>query len=136
MRMRIPKDTMIAVVDGAKLSFFQNTGDEQNPKLKPVATGDIDTDNKSGGVGHASSSANPDDNTQDEDGFVAGVVAKLNDRAVTGKLKSLIIIAAPRALGEMRKHYHAKLKEALIGELSKDLTGQSSDDILKAIAAG
>lgn len=101
-----------------------------------MATGDIDTDNKSGGVGHASSSANPDDNTQDEDGFVAGVVAKLNDRAVTGKLKSLVIIAAPRALGEMRKHYHAKLKEALIGELSKDLTGQSSDDILKAIAAG
>ena len=103
--MRIPKDTMVAVVDGAKLSLFQNTGDEQNPKLKPVTIGDIDTDNKSGGVGHASSSANPDDNTQDEDGFVAGVVAELNNRAVTGKLKSLVIIAAPRALGEMRKHY-------------------------------
>ncbi len=134
--MQIPKGTMVAVVDGAKLSVFRNTGDEKNPSLEPVATGDIDTSNKSGGVGHASSSANPDDNTQDEDGFVTGVVAALNEKAVTGKLTSLVIVAAPRALGEMRKHYHAKLSQALIGELSKDLTGQSSDDILKAIAAG
>lgn len=134
--MRIPKGTIVAVADGAKLSLFENSGDEQSPNLKSVPTGEINTDNKSGGVGHASSSANPDDNTQDEDGFVSGVVAILNEKAVTGKLTGLIVIAAPRALGEMRKHYHAKLKEVLIGELSKDLTGQTSDDILKAIAAG
>ena len=134
--MQISKGTMVAVVDGAKLSLFRNTGDEQNPSLEPVAAGDIDTSNKSGGIGHASSSANPDDNTQDEDGFVTGVVAALNEKAITGKVTSLVIIAAPRALGEMRKHYHAKLSQALIGELSKDLTGQSSDEILKAIAAG
>ncbi|MET0347426.1 MAG: host attachment protein, partial [Methyloceanibacter sp.] len=41
----------------------------------------------------------------------------------------------PRALGEMRKHYHAKLKDALVGEISKDLTGQTSADIEKALAA-
>ncbi|MCM2505061.1 host attachment protein [Aureimonas altamirensis] len=134
--MQISKGTMVAVVDGAKLSLFRNTGDEQNPSLEPVDAGDIDTSNKSGGIGHASSSANPDDNTQDEDGFVTGVVAALNEKAITGKVTSLVIIAAPRALGEMRKHYHAKLSQALIGELSKDLTGQSSDEILKAIAAG
>ncbi|WP_367171529.1 host attachment protein [uncultured Aureimonas sp.] len=50
-------------------------------------------------------------------------------------MSDIIIVAAPRALGEMRKRYHVKLKEALVGELSKDLTGQTSADIEKAIAS-
>jgi len=133
--MQIPNGATIAVADGRKLSLFRNSGDEANPKLTAVPTGEIDTDNKSGGVGHRSSSANPDDNTQDEDGFVAGVVDVLNRQVLTGKLDKLIVIAAPRALGEMRKHYHAKLKDALLGEISKDLTGQTSDDIEKALKA-
>lgn len=133
--MKISNGATVAVVDGAKLSVFRNTGDEANPKLNAFELGSVDTSNKSGGKGHASSSANPDDNTQDEDGFVSGVVELLNKQAVTGKLSGLIVIAAPRALGEMRKHYHAKLKDVLIGEIPKDLTGQTSDDIEKAIAA-
>ena len=133
--MQIPKGATIAVVDGQKLSLFRNGGEGDNPKLTAVDTGPVDTDNKSGGKGHASSSANPDDDTQDEDGFVAGVVDILNKQAVSGSLTKLVVIAAPRALGEMRKHYHAKLKDALVGEISKDLTGQTSADIEKALAA-
>ncbi|KQT69109.1 MULTISPECIES: host attachment family protein [unclassified Aureimonas] len=133
--MQIPKGALVAVADGQKLSLFQNGGDEAHPKLTALPVGEIDTDNKSGGKGHASSSANPDDDTQDEDGFVAGVVDVLNKKVLTGKVDGLIVIAAPRALGEMRKHYHAKLKDVLVGEISKDLTGQTSADIEKAIAA-
>lgn len=133
--MKIPAGATIAVADGQKLSAFRNSGDEANPKLTPLELGAVGTSNKSGGVGHSSSSANPDDNTQDEDGFAAGVIDLLNKQATSGKLNALIVIAAPRALGEMRKHYHAKLKDVLVGEVSKDLTGQTSDDIEKAIAA-
>ncbi|KQQ79453.1 host attachment protein [Aureimonas sp. Leaf324] len=133
--MQIPKGATVAVVDGQKLSLFENGGDAASPKLNALPMGDINTDNKSGGSGHTSSAANPDDDTQDEDGFVAGVVDVLNKRAIAGKISDIIIVAAPRALGEMRKHYHVKLKEALVGELSKDLTGQTSADIEKAIAA-
>jgi protein required for attachment to host cells len=133
--MHIPKGATVAVVDGQKLSLFQNSGDEASPKLTALPVGDINTDNKSGGQGHSSSSANPDDNTQDEDGFVAGVVDVLNKQAVAGKISKIVVIAAPRALGEMRKHYHVKLKDALVGEISKDLTGQTSSDIENAIAA-
>jgi protein required for attachment to host cells len=133
--MQIAKGATIAVADGQKLSLFHNTGDEANPKLTAVPVGDISTSNKSGGTGHASSAANPDDSQQDEDGFAAGIAEHLNAQAVSGKLKSLIVIAAPRTLGELRKHYHAKLKDVLAGEISKDLTGQTSDDIEKAIAS-
>jgi protein required for attachment to host cells len=133
--MKIPKGATVAVLDGQKLSLFHNTGDEANPSLKASATPTINTDNKSGGVGHPSSSANPSDSQQDEDGFTAGIADYLNKQAIEGKMKDLVVIAAPRALGELRKHYHAKLKDILAGELSKDLTGQSSDAIERAIAA-
>ena len=133
--MQIPKGATVAVLDGQKLSLFHNTGDEANPTLKASPVPTINTDNKSGGVGHPSSSANPADSQQDEDGFTAGIADLLNKQAIEGKTKDLIVIAAPRALGELRKHYHQKLKDVLVGELSKDLTGQTSDDIQKAIAA-
>ena len=51
------------------------------------------------------------------------------------KLSDLVIIAAPRTLGELRKSYHKKLSEVLRGEISKDLTGHALHDIEKAIAA-
>ena len=133
--MQIPKGATIAVLDGQKLSLFHNTGDEANPALKAAPVPTINTDNKSGGVGHPSSSANPADSQQDEDGFTAGIADLLNKGAIEGKTKHLIVVAAPRALGELRKHYHQKLKDILVGELSKDLTGQTSDEIQKAIAA-
>lgn len=133
--MNIPKGAMIAVADGAKLSLFRNDGDPSEPRLVSQPAPDINTDNKSGGVGHQSKSANPDDDTQEEDGFAAGVVEILNRRAIEGKIDNLVVVAAPRALGEMRKHYHAKLKDVLVGELSKDLTGHTSEEIGKALAA-
>jgi protein required for attachment to host cells len=51
-----------------------------------------------------------------------------------GKITDLVIIAAPRTLGELRKHYHKKLSATLVGEIAKDLTGHAVQDIEKAIA--
>ena len=45
------------------------------------------------------------------------------------------MIAAPRTLGELRKHWHKVLQEKLVGEIARDLTGQSTDHIARAIAA-
>ncbi|MCQ8781160.1 host attachment family protein [Mangrovibrevibacter kandeliae] len=133
--MQIPNGATIAVADGAKLSLFRNSGNEGHPRLTELPVHSIDTHNKSGGVGHSSSAANPDDRQVDEDAFAAGAAELLNSQAMTGKIGDVIIIAAPRTLGELRKHYHTKLKQGLLAEIAKDLTGQSSDDILKAIAA-
>ena len=38
-------------------------------------------------------------------------------------------------LGELRKHWHKALEAKLIGEIAKDLTGQSTEHIATAIAA-
>jgi protein required for attachment to host cells len=132
--MQLPKGSTVAVADGEKLVLFRNAGDEANPELTLLPAPDVDENAKGTSGGHQSSSANPDASQVQEDGFAAGVVELLNKQALTGKMADLVIIAAPRTLGEMRKHYHSKLSAMLIGEISKDLTGHSVADIQKAIA--
>lgn len=132
--MKIPKNAIVAVADGETLKLFRNSGDASAPKLTALPDADVATDNKGSGGRHASSSANPDDSQQDEDGFAAGIAAMLNQRVQAGKIDDLLVIAAPRTLGELRKHYHKTLTAKLIGEISKDLTGHAIADIEKAIA--
>jgi len=133
--MQLPQNTIIAVADGEKFNLFQNEGDAANVKLKAMPSAEIDSSKISSGGRHSSSSANPDDSQQEEDGFSSGVADMLNKQVLDGKIKSLVVVAAPRTLGEMRKSYHKSLSDVLIGELAKDLTGHSLQDIEKALAA-
>lgn len=133
--MQIPQHTVIAVADGEKLNLFQNEGDAANVKLKVMPDEPVDSSKIASGGRHSSSSANPDDSQQNEDGFGAGVVDILNKHVLAGKIKNLVIIAAPRTLGELRKGYHKSLSDVLLGELDKDLTGHSLHEIEKALQA-
>lgn len=133
--MQLPQNTIIAVADGEKLALFQNEGDAAHVKLKAMPSADVDSSKIASGARHPSSSANPDDSQQDEDGFSNGITALLNSQVLDGKIKSLIIVAAPRTLGEMRKGYHKSLSDVLIGEIDKDLTGHTIPEIEKALAA-
>lgn len=133
--MLLPQNTVIAVADGEKLALFQNEGNAANVKLVAMPSADVDSSKIPSGARHPSSAANPDDSQQDEDGFSNGVAALLNKRVLDGKIKSLVVVAAPRTLGEIRKGYHKSLSDVLIGELDKDLTGHTIPDIEKALDA-
>jgi protein required for attachment to host cells len=133
--MKIPKGATVAVADGEKLNLFRNSGDEANPSLTAQPVEDVANDNKGSGARHVSSSANPDASQVEEDSFAAGIAGMLNTHVLDGKITALIIIAAPRTLGELRKHYHQKLSAVLVGEVAKDLTGHAVHDIEKALAA-
>jgi protein required for attachment to host cells len=129
--MILPKGAIVAVVDGENLVLFRNTGHNE-PHLTPVATPSVH-DGGSGSGGHHSSSANPDNDTQAEDAFAHGVANLLNQWAVSGKLDDLVVIAAPRTLGELRKRWHKQLEGKLVAEIAKDLTGASAAQIVAAI---
>ena len=133
--MKIAKGAIIAVADGEILNLYRNDGEESAPRLRAVPHGEVATDNMGSGGRHQSSSANPSDSQQDEDSFAAGTAALLNKRVLDGEIDALIVIAAPRTLGELRKHYHKALSAVLIGEIDKDLTGHSIADIEKTMAA-
>ena len=131
--MLIPHGTIIAVADGEILNLFRNAGTDIAPQLAPLDDPAISTDNMGSGGRHQSSAANPDDSQQDEDGFAAGIAAMLNKRVLDHKIDNLVIVAAPRTLGELRKHYHKALSAVLLGEIAKDLTGHSVADVEKAL---
>ncbi len=84
---------------------------------------------------HQSSAANPSDSQHDEDSFAAGTAEVLNRRVLDGTIDNLIIVAAPRTMGELRKQWHKSLTVALVGEIAKDLTGHAIADIEKIVAA-
>ncbi|KKI17682.1 host attachment protein [Sphingomonas sp. ABOLG] len=69
----------------------------------------------------------------EEDRFAADAAELLKKRAFSNEYDSLIVIAPPKTLGELRKHYHKEVTDRLSGELAKDLTGHPIADIEKAL---
>ena len=62
-----------------------------------------------------------------------GVAEALNHMALTNKLEALMVVAAPKTLGQLRKHWHKALEEKLVGEIAKDLTGRPPEAVAEAI---
>ena len=69
----------------------------------------------------------------EEDKFAAETAALLNKRALNHEFESLIIVAPPKTLGELRKHYHKEVESRLVGELGKDLTDHTVPQIEEAL---
>ena len=68
-----------------------------------------------------------------EDRFAAEAADLLRQRALSGDFKSLVVIAPPRTLGELRKHYHKEVESRILDEFHKDLTGCTVDEIEAAL---
>ena len=84
--------------------------------------------------GAARSSVEPTDFHQiEEDRFAAEAADLLKRRALANDFESLIVVAPPRTLGELRKHYHKEVSERLKGEIDKDLTGHPIPEIEQAL---
>lgn len=126
---------VIAVVDGAKFELFRNEGSGTEPALAALPAPALSEHDKSSGAHHYTSSGNPTGHLLDEDAHAAAVAGWLNQQVLGGKIARLVVIAAPRTLGEMRRHYHKALSSALISELALDLAGRGDQAVLKALKA-
>jgi protein required for attachment to host cells len=69
----------------------------------------------------------------EEDRFAAEAADLLKRRALRQDYESLVVVAPPKTLGELRKHYHVEVSNRLTGELDKDLTGHTIPDIEQAL---
>ena len=146
--MQVPHNTVVVVADGKKMLFFRNEGDSEYPKLEverkreqeDAADRDQKTDgpgrtfDSSGGAGR-SAYEEVDFHQLAEDRFAAETAAMLKDRALRNEFESLIIVAPPRTLGELRKHYHKEVEKRLTAEIAKDLTGHPVPEIEKILSA-
>ena len=146
--MQVPHNTFVVVADGKKMLFLRNEGDAEYPKLEverkveheDPEDRELKTDepgstfDASGGAGR-SSYEEVDFHQLEEDRFAHETAEMLKRRALRNEFDSLIVVAPPRTLGELRKHYHKEVEKRLAGEVAKDLTGHPVPEIEKILQA-
>ncbi len=146
--MQVPHNGFVLVADGKKMLFFRNQGDADFPKLeverKREQDNPADRAQKSDAPGRAfddsggpgrSAYQETDFHQLEEERFAAETAELLRKRALRNEFESLIIVAPPRTLGELRKHYHKEVEKRLAGEIAKDLTGHPVTEIEKILQA-
>lgn len=133
--MQLPAETHVAIVDGERFLLMRNCGTLTEPSLELVAEPSVEETNKSAGVQEHESAHRRGGEPHDRAAHAAGVTDWLNARVLQHEIESLLIVADPSTLGEMRRHYHKETESVLLGELDKQLTGIPGPDILQAIQA-
>ncbi len=157
--MDIPHGAHVLVADGRKLLFFRNEGDAAHPQLEVEVRreednpkdGEQSTDrpgraftaagrppSQGGsrpGANNRSAYSETDFHQLQEDRFAAEAAEMLRKKALGQEYETLIVVAPPQTLGELRKHYHKEVEARLAGEVAKDLTNMPVPEIEKALQA-
>ena len=133
----------VVVCDGAKALVLENAGDSKFPNLKTLEVfeqKDLATHELGAGApgrafspaGHGRSSVEQTDfHDQAERDFLVHLAKHLDAAVTSGKAKSVILVAPPRALGMIRPAYSHALKDAVRKEFDKDLVKQPVHQIEK-----
>ena len=143
--MQIPHNSVILVADGRKSLFFRNEGDADFPNLSVVEkdsqpnpahheqASDLAGQSMKTADGRGGSMEEVDFHQQEEDRFAAETAEMLKDRALRNEYDALVVVAPPRTLGELRKHFHKEVEKRLVAELPKDLVNTPVPEIEKIL---
>ena len=144
--MKIPHDAYVFVGDGRKALFLRNEGDAKFPNLKTMAifedenpaTRDQGSDRpgrltESAADGRRSALEPTDWHDIEEHRFARKVATAFEKIVREKKTKSLILVAPPRTLADLRKVLHSDVKACVIDEINKDLTKHPVDEIEKLL---
>jgi protein required for attachment to host cells len=137
----------VLIGDGRKALILVNEGDAKFPNLRRLsvewhdnpATHDQGTDAPgrtfAGLGGRRSAVETTDWHTLEESRFAATIADKINDSARQGQFKQLLIVAPPKTLAELRRRLSAETRHRLTGEVDKDLTKHSIEEIERLLTA-
>lgn len=70
----------------------------------------------------------------DTDHFPRQISAWLDDAHTRGAFDRLVLVAAPKMLGEIRSVLSARVSDSLSGQMDKDLTNMSVQDIKRNLS--
>ncbi|SDC10832.1 Protein required for attachment to host cells [Sphingomonas sp. YR710] len=145
--MRIAHDVLVVVADGRKSLFLRNEGDAEFPHFiveshrshEDLPDRDLKSDAPTVAVssvgGRRSTVEETDYHQQAEDRFAADSAALLGRKAQDGEFAKLIIVAPPRTLGELRRHYTNEVSSRILVEVDKDLVNHPINRIEEALKA-
>lgn len=145
-KLKIRQGDWVIVCDGKKALILENVGDEKFPNLRTrnvqehadAKTSELGPDEPGrsfSSVGAGRSAVEQTDwHRQEEDRFLQKLVSQLDHSVKVGEVKSLIIVAPPRALGVLRQAYSHNLRAAVQAEIDKDLVRLPVHEIEKHLA--
>jgi protein required for attachment to host cells len=139
--MPLPNRALVLVLDGRKLLFFRNHGDENQIDLRTEShderadakDSDLKTDGpgagaQSGGYGRPAMDET-DLHQLDEDNWVKEAADQLKRRALNNDFDALAIVAPPKALGVLRKALHKEVERRTVCTINKEMSGRPTPDI-------
>ena len=143
--MALPNNALVLVVDGRKMLFFRNRGDENqidlrteahderedayDREMKTDAPGNAATGMKGGGDAHRPAYSETDFHQQEEDKWVKDAAEQLRMRALRNDFDALAIVAPPKALGVLRKELHKEVEKRVVLTVNKEMSGRPIPDI-------
>ena len=152
--MPLPNQALVLVLDGRKMLFFRNHGDEAQIDLRTEAhdqrQDSYDRELKTDSPGNAAHSAGvagrgigatggghvqrptmeeTDYHQQDEDNWVKDAADELKKRALRNDFDQLAIIAPPKALGVLRRELHKEVERRIVCTINKEMSGRPVPDI-------
>lgn len=139
--IKIKAGDWVAVCDGRKALILENQGDAMFPNLRTLETHEHDDAKTSDqgtdrpgrvheSTGTARSAVEQTDwHGQAEEDFLRTIAERLNDAVMKGETKSLILIAAPRALGVLRQLITPAAQDAIHAEIGKDYVNMPVHEI-------
>lgn len=145
--MYIHHEMEILVADGQKYLLLRNKGNFRQPKLVVEARGEqVNRPTKeqgtdepgriaSGRSGIRSSTEPTDFHQLQEDQFASDIADMLDNLVRGGNLDRLIVVAPPKTLAELRKHYSQLVVDLLVAEIDKDLTKHPVEEIARILSA-
>lgn len=145
--MLIHHDALVLVADGKKYLLLRNLGPFSKPELMFEGGGEHENPStREQGVdqpgrtfasagGGRSAVEQTDFHQLEKDRFaadIAGMVARLH-RA--GDFSELVVVAPPRTLAELRRHFEKDVADMIVAEIPKDLCKHSVSEIGAILAA-
>ena len=142
--MLVRKDSKVITVDGSRMAIFKNIGEAFAPVLELIEehknpslrTSELGT-GKPGRTFQSSSARRAtheltDLQQQEEDRFVAEAAQRIEKIAAETKA-GVVLVAAPRALGVIRKHLKPETSARLLAEIPKAFGPDESQPLAKML---
>lgn len=142
--MLVRKDSKVIAVDGSRMAMFKNIGEAFSPVLELIEehknpalrTSELGTDKpgrtfQSGSTRRAAHELT-DLQQLEEDRFVTEVAQRIEK--IVGETKAgVVLVAAPRALGVIRKHMAPETSARLLAEIPKAFGPDESVPLAKML---
>lgn len=126
-----PAGCLVIVADGTKAKMFRNTSEDDALTLKSEGTiTPIDLEND-GPAGHRPKESSQSDT--DEATFAKQLAHHLNKIVRDSKNHSLILVANPKTLGQLRISLSKEATSRIEREHAKTLTNSTVDDIIRSL---